>query len=128
MIPNELLYSEQHEWIRVENGVGVVGISDHAQESLGDITFVELPAVGREIAQGGEAAAIESCKAAASIYAPAGGKVVEANADLDEDPSLVNSDCYGRGWMFKIELSDEGELAKLMNAEQYQAFLAEQEQ
>lgn len=126
-IPKELLYTEQHEWMRVEGNVGTVGITDHAQEALGDLTFVELPEAGTEVAQGKEACALESCKAAASIYAPASGKIIEANAALEDDPGLVNSDCYGQGWIYKLELSDDGELSALKSAEQYEQFLAEQE-
>ena len=127
MIPDDLLYSEQHEWIKVEDGIGTVGITDHAQEALGDLTYVELPAVGDSIGQGGEACSLESCKAAASVYAPASGIIAEANEALEDDPGLVNTDCYGDGWLFTIELADEGELSVLMTAEQYGQFLSEQE-
>ena len=127
MVPNDLLYTEQHEWIRVAAGVGTVGLTDYAQNALGDITFVELPEVGREVACGEEACAIESCKAAASIYAPAGGTVIEANSAVEGDPALVNGDCYGEGWIYKIELKDDSELSQLMTPEQYEQFLTGQD-
>lgn len=119
MIPDDLLYTEQHEWIKVEGNVAIVGISDYAQNALGDVTFVELPAIDKTITQGEEAAVVESSKAASDIYAPAGGKVIDANTDLETDPSLVNSDPYGRGWLFKIELQNPDELNKLMKPDKY---------
>lgn len=119
MIPDDLLYTEQHEWIKVEGNVAIVGISDYAQNALGDVTFVELPAIDKTVTQGEEAAVVESSKAASDIYAPAGGKVIDANTDLETDPSLVNSDPYGRGWLFKIELQNPDELNKLMKADKY---------
>ncbi len=127
MAPEDLKYTEQHEWIRLEGGVGTVGITDHAQEALGDITFVELPPAGKEVKQGEEACAIESAKAAASIYAPAGGKIVEANAALEDGPSAVNADPYGSGWVYKIKLADPRELDKLMDAAAYEKLLEEAE-
>jgi len=119
MIPDDLLYTDQHEWIKVEGKVGTVGITDYAQDALGDVTFVELPEVGKEVAQGQETAVVESTKAAADIYSPAGGRITEVNSDLENDPSLVNSDPYGQGWIFKIELQDTGGLKKLMKADRY---------
>jgi glycine cleavage system H protein len=124
--PQDLLYTDQHEWIRVEDGKGTVGITQHAQEALSDITFVELPEVGRELQQGEEIAAIESCKAAASIYAPAGGTISGVNTALDDDPGLVNRDPYGEGWVCKLDLSDPGELDKLMDPAAYDKFCGEQ--
>ena len=128
MVPEQLKYTDQHEWVKIEDNTATVGITDHAQNSLGDITFVELPSPGTELAAGDEACAIESCKAAASIYAPAAGKIAEANQTLDDAPALVNKDCYGQGWIYKMEISDASELDKLMTAQQYQKFLDEQEQ
>jgi glycine cleavage system H protein len=125
MVPNDLVYTKDHEWVRVEGGVGTVGITDHAQEALGDLTFVELPAVGRRLVQGDEACAIESSKAAASVYAPLGGKVVEVNGDIEGDPGLVNSDCYGKGWFYKIELSNPAEAQSLMKPAAYEKLLEE---
>jgi len=127
MVPQDLNYTDQHEWVRVEGNSATVGITDHAQQSLGDITFVELPEPGVELSRGDEACSIESCKAAASIYAPAAGKITEGNQAVETDPSLVNNDCYGGGWIYKMELSDPSELSKLMDARQYEKFLSEQE-
>ena len=124
MIPEDLSYSDQNEWIRAEGNVGTVGITDHAQDALGDVTFVELPVTGAELAKGQEACAIESTKAAVSVYAPVSGKVVEANAELEDAPGLVNSSPYGDGWIYKIELSAPAELTSLMDAAQYGDFLA----
>ena len=127
MVPEDLLYTEQHEWIRVEGTVGTVGISDFAQDSLGDVTFVELPAVGATVTKGEEAFAIESAKAAASVYAPASGKVTEVNDALEDDPGLINSSPYEAGWIYKVELSDPSEVSELMDAAAYTEFLAGQE-
>lgn len=127
MVPEDLLYTEQHEWIRLADGVGTVGLTDYAQKALGDITFVELPSSGAELAKGEEACAIESCKAAASIYAVVGGTITDSNAALDAAPALVNGDCYGEGWIYKISISDETELSQLMTPQQYEEFLAGQE-
>jgi len=127
MVPRDLLYTDQHEWVRVETDQATVGITDHAQSALGDMTFVELPTVGQELVQGQEACAVESCKAAASVYAPADGKVTKINSYLEDDPGLMNSDCYGKGWLYKMQISDKGQLDKLMTPEQYEKFLAEQD-
>jgi glycine cleavage system H protein len=127
MIAEELLYTDQHEWARIEGEIATVGISDYAQDALGDVTFVELPAVGANFAKGDEACAIESAKAAASIYAPLGGKVTEVNSQLEDDPGLINSEPYAQGWMYKIELTDPGEADSLMTAAKYEEFLAGQE-
>lgn len=126
MVPEDLRYTNRHEWIRIEGDLGTVGITDHAQNALSDITFVELPSAGTQLARGEEACAIESCKAAAGIYAPLSGKITEANAVLENDPGLINSDCYASGWIYKMELIDRSELEKLMTAEQYEKFLQEQ--
>jgi glycine cleavage system H protein len=127
MVPKELRYTEQHEWAKVEGGVATIGITDHAQDALGDVTFVELPPAGKKLARGEEACAIESAKAAAGIYAPADGTVVEANAALEDDPGAVNADCYGLGWIYKLELSDASQLDSLMDAAAYEKYLAEQD-
>ncbi len=123
MVPDDLKYTSQHEWVRLEGETATVGITEHAQNALGDITFVELPELGKQIEQGGEACAIESCKAAASIYAPVDGQVTAANDAVEEDPSLVNSDPYGDGWIYKLALSDPSQLDELMDANAYQLFL-----
>ena len=127
MIPKDLRYTDQHEWVRVEGGVATVGITNHAQQALGDVTFVEPPNPGDEVKQGAEVCAIESCKAAASIYAPITGQVAEANPAVDDDPALVNSDPYGKGWIVKLQVADPSELDDLMDAEAYQAFLKDEE-
>jgi len=126
MIPDELSYTDQHEWAAVEGDIATVGISDYAQKALGDVTFVELPAVGADLVKGNEACAIESVKAAVSIYAPLSGKVTEVNGELKDDPGLVNSEPYGQGWIYRVELSDPGQLDSLMNAARYEEFLAGQ--
>ncbi len=123
-IPPELLYTEDHEWARVEGDFAIVGITDYAQHALGDITFVDLPKVGTRVAQGDEACAVESCKAAASVFAPASGTIVEANAVLADDPSKVNLDCYCTGWFYKLALANRAELSKLKTAEQYGQIVA----
>jgi len=123
-IPADLLYTKDHEWIRVEGAVGTVGITDHAQNALSDLTFVDLPKVGQRVSQGEEACAIESCKAAASVYTPASGTVVAVNAAVGDEPGMINSDCYAKGWLFKLELSDPAELSALKTPEQYAQLLA----
>ena len=119
-------FTKEHEWIEVEGDVATVGITDFAQGQLGDIVFVEVPAAGTQVTQGGEAAVVESVKAASDVYAPVSGEVVEGNAALEADPSLVNSDPEGEGWFFKIRLSDSSQLSGLMDADQYQAFAESQ--
>ena len=115
-------YTEEHEWIRADGDSATVGITDFAQGQLGDIVFVEVPEAGRQVSKGGEAAVVESVKAASDVYAPVSGEVVEANSALDADPSLVNNDPQGEGWFFKLRLSDPSELDGLMDEAAYQAF------
>lgn len=115
-------YTKDHEWIRIDGDHAVVGITDFAQSQLGDIVFVEVPSAGANLKKGGEAAVVESVKAASDIYAPVSGQVVEGNSALEADPSLVNSDPEGEGWFFKITLSDNHELSDLLSAEDYKAF------
>ena len=110
-----LYFTKEHEWVRVDGDVATVGISNHAQEALGDIVFVEVPEAGRSLAKGGDAAVVESVKAASDVYAPVGGEVVEGNAALADDPSLINRDPEGEGWFFKLKLSDTSELEGLMD-------------
>ena len=117
-----VLYTEEHEWIRLDGDAATVGITDFAQGQLGDIVFVELPDVGKAVSKGGDAAVVESVKAASDVYAPVSGEVTEANQALTDDPSLVNSDPEGEGWFFRLRLSDRGELDGLMDAEAYKAF------
>jgi glycine cleavage system H protein len=115
-------YTEEHEWIRVEGDEATVGITDFAQGQLGDIVFVELPEAGRQVTKGGEAAVVESVKAASDVYAPVDGEVVEPNPALGDDPSLVNSDPEGEGWFFRLRLADPSQLDGLMDADGYKAF------
>jgi len=120
---SESRYTDQHEWIRVEGDVATVGITDYAQHQLGDVVYVELPAVGKSVKQGGEMAVVESVKAASEVYAPASGSVTEVNAALTGTPQTVNEDAEGRGWFVKIKLADAGELSKLMDAAAYRKFV-----
>jgi glycine cleavage system H protein len=117
-----LYFTKEHEWIHLEGDTATVGITDFAQAQLGDIVFVEVPEAGRQVTQGGDAAVVESVKAASDVYAPVSGEVIEGNQALADDPSLVNSDPEGEGWFFKLRLSDNSQLSDLMNAEQYKAF------
>lgn len=118
-----LYFTEEHEWILVEGDVATVGITDHAQEQLGDVVFVEVPDEGKVFDKGDEAAVVESVKAASDVYSPVSGEVTEGNEVLAEDPSLVNSDPEGDGWFFKLTLSDTSELEELMSVSEYKAFL-----
>ena len=120
---SEVRYTDQHEWIRLDGDEATVGITKYAAESLGDVVFVELPASGKTVAAGGEAAVVESVKAASDIYAPAGGTVTGANSVLEKEPSKVNEDPEGAGWFFKMKLSDKAEFAKLMDATAYGKFV-----
>lgn len=115
-----LYFTKDHEWIRVDGDVATVGISDHAQAALGDIVFAEVPEAGRTLSKGDDAAVVESVKAASDVYAPVSGEVVEGNGAVADDPSLINSDPQGDGWFFKMKLSDESELAGLMDEAAYQ--------
>lgn len=118
------LYTQDHEWIDVAGGVATVGITDYAQGQLGDVVFVDLPDSGRAVTKGGEAAVVESVKAASDVYAPVSGTVTESNPALTDDPSLVNSAPEGEGWFFKLTLSDASELDGLMDKAAYDAFVA----
>jgi glycine cleavage system H protein len=120
---SEMRFTKDHEWIRVDGDVGTVGISDYAQSQLGDVVFVELPEVGREVAQGGEAAVVESVKAASEVYAPASGSVTEVNSALTDNPALVNQDALGAGWFLKLKLKDKAELAGLMDEAAYRSYV-----
>jgi glycine cleavage system H protein len=116
-------YTEDHEWIEVDGDSATVGITDYAQSQLGDIVFAEVPAVGATLKKGGDAAVVESVKAASDVYAPVSGAVTEGNSALEGDPALVNSDPEGEGWFFKLTLSDTSELDSLMDAAAYKAFV-----
>ncbi|MFC3092749.1 glycine cleavage system protein GcvH [Alteromonas sediminis] len=120
-IPSDLRYASTHEWVRPEgDGVFTVGITDHAQDLLGDMVFVELPDVGDAVSTGDDIVVAESVKAASDVYAPITGEIIAVNEDLDGSPELVNSDPYGDGWMFKIKADDAGEVESLMDAEGYE--------
>ena len=122
--PENLLYTEEHEWLLVEDDVATVGITWHAQDALGDIVYAELPEVGTSLGAGETAGELESVKAVSDVYSPITGEIVEVNDSLDGAEDTLNSDPYGAGWMFKMRVSDASELEGLMSAEAYQAFLA----
>jgi glycine cleavage system H protein len=117
-------FTKEHEWVRVEGDTAIVGISNHAQEQLGDIVFAEVPEAGRRVSKGQEAAVVESVKAASDVYAPVSGEVIEGNSALGDDPSLINSDPEGQGWFFKLKLDNPQELDGLMDEDAYRDFVA----
>jgi glycine cleavage system H protein len=119
--PTDLRYASSHEWVRLDGDIATVGISDHAQEELTDVVFVELPAVGRAVDLGDPTAVVESVKAASDIYAPISGEIVEVNPDVETDPSLVNTDPYGKGWIFKLKVKDVDQVSKMMDSAAYAA-------
>jgi glycine cleavage system H protein len=123
MVPENLHYTKDHEWIRVDGDRGTIGITDYAQDQLGDVVFLELPAVGRSVKPGETFGTVESVKAVSELFAPVGGEVLEANAALVAAPEAVNTDPYGKGWMLVVRLASAGEVAGLMDAAAYQAFL-----
>ena len=116
-------FSQEHEWIELEDGVATVGITDYAQQSLGDIVYVELPEVGKKLTKDGDAAVVESVKAASEVYAPASGEVTEPNPDLDADPGKVNAKATGEGWLYKMKITDAGELDDLMDEDEYKGYV-----
>lgn len=117
--PANLLYSKEHEWVKVDGDVATVGITDYAQNSLGDIVYVELPRVGSAVQQFGTVGVVESVKAVSDLYTPVGGEITEVNAELENDPALVNREAYGGGWMFKVRLSDGAQTGGLLSPEDY---------
>ena len=123
--PSDLKFLDSHEWVKVDDNTVVIGISDHAQNELGEVVFVELPAIGDEFVSGDEAAVVESVKAASEVYTPLSGEVIEVNEALDENPELVNTSPYEDGWFFKLKVSDEnlGNIDSLMTAEEYSSML-----
>ncbi len=123
MIVEGLRYTKDHEWVKVEADVATVGITDHAQEQLGELVFVELPEVGKEFAAHKELAVVESSKAAGDVYCPVTGKVAEVNTELGTKPELINEDCYGAGWICKVTITDPASLDDLMDAAQYEEYL-----
>jgi len=127
-IPVELKYAKSHEWARVnDDGSVTVGISDTAQDQLGDMVFIEVPEVGQTVTAEEACAVVESVKAASDVYAPVGGEIVEVNEDLADSPETVNNDAYGEGWIFRLEPTDAGELGAMMDADAYEAFLASED-
>jgi glycine cleavage system H protein len=123
-VPEELRYTKSHEWVKVDGSVATVGITDHAQAALTDIVFVDLPAAGKAATKGGSVLVLESVKTVADVYAPQNGSVAEANAELKAHPELVNQDPYGKGWLYRLQLSSPIEAAELMSAAEYRAFVA----
>ena len=123
--PSDLRFLDSHEWVKVDDNTVIVGISDHAQNELGEVVFVELPAIGDEFVSGDEAAVVESVKAASEVYTPLSGEVIEVNEALEENPELVNTSPYEDGWFFKLKVSDEnlGSIDSLMTAEEYSSML-----
>lgn len=119
----ELRFTKDHEWVRQDGDAATIGITDHAQNALGDVVFVDLPEVGREVAAGEACAVVESVKAASDVYAPIAGRIVEVNSALADSPGLINSDPTGEGWFFKIEPTDAGEIAALLDADAYATFV-----
>jgi len=119
----QIRYSKDHEYIRVEGGEGIVGISDHAQSQLGDVVFAEAPKAGRQVKAGEAVAVVESVKAASDVFAPASGEVVAANAEVEATPGIINEDALGRGWLFRLKLADPSELDALMDESAYAAYL-----
>jgi len=124
--PEELLYNDTHQWARIEDNVGTIGITEYAQDQLNDLVYVDLPEVGRTLTQGEPFGSVESVKAVSDLIAPVSGKVVAVNESVRDEPDKINQDPYGEGWMVKVELAGAPDMGKLMDAEAYQKFLSEQ--
>jgi glycine cleavage system H protein len=124
-LPEDLKYTREHEWVSIEGAVATIGITDHAQEQLGDVVFVELPSVGDRVEKADAFGVVESTKAVSDVYAPLSGEVTEVNDDLPDNPELINEDPYGDGWMVKITLGDKADLDDLMTADEYRKFIEE---
>ena len=125
MIPGDLKYTKEHEWIKIDGEVATIGITDHAQTELGDITFVELPDVGKDVKQSDSCATVESVKAASDIYTPLSGKISAVNESLQDAPEAINQSPYGEGWICKVDITDAGEADGLMSAQDYEEYLKE---
>ncbi len=123
--PEDLKYTREHEWVSIDGSVATIGITDHAQEQLGDVVFVELPSVGDRVEKADAFGVVESTKAVSDVYAPLSGEVAEVNDDLPDNPELINEDPYGDGWMVKITLGDKADLDDLMTADEYRKFIEE---
>ena len=126
-VPAELRYSKEHEWVRVEGDIATVGITDHAQEQLGDLVYLDLPKVGTAVRQFEKLGEIESVKAVSDLFSPVSGEVTERNEEAVKSPELVNQDPYGRGWLVRLSLSDASEVDKLLTAEQYEELVAQEQ-
>jgi glycine cleavage system H protein len=124
-LPEDLKYTREHEWISVDGSVATIGITDHAQEQLGDVVFVELPAVGDRVEKADAFGVVESTKAVSDVYAPISGEVAEVNDDLPDNPELINEDPYGDGWMVKVTIGDKADLDDLLTADEYRKFIEE---
>ncbi len=124
--PEDLKYTKEHEWVRLKGNVATLGITDYAQDQLGDIVFVELPEEGEEVEKGDTFGVVESTKSVSDLYLPVSGKVIEVNDPLLDSPEIVNEDSYGEGWMIRIEMDDKTELEDLLSAEEYEAFIKEE--
>jgi len=120
---SEMRFTEDHEWIRLDGDIATIGISDYAQSQLGDVVYVELPEIGRKVEKGGEAAIVESVKAASEVYAPVGGEVIEVNGALTDSPALINEDATGKGWFLKLKIADKSQVAALMDSAAYAKFV-----
>lgn len=125
-VPQDLFYAKTHEWVSLNDGIATVGITDFAQSQLSDLTFAELPEVGTEFAAGDEAAVVESVKAAADVYSPIAGEVVEVNSELEDSPELINKDPFGAGWIFKLKVLDESDVDSLLDADSYEELCPEE--
>lgn len=123
LTPNEFKYTKDHEWVKIENGIAIVGITDFAQHQLTDIVFVELPKLGKEVLQGKQLTVVESVKSVSDVFAPISGTVIEVNKELESNPALINQDAFGKGWIAKLKPKDLNELNTLMTAEQYQKYV-----
>ena len=123
VIPPDLRYTKEHEWVRVDDGIGTVGITDYAQDQLGDVVYVDLPSPGKQLSQLAVFGEIESVKAVSELYAPVSGEVVESNGALADKPELINESPYGEGWLMKLRLADESEVEKLLTADQYSDYI-----
>ena len=124
--PDDLKYTKEHEWVLVEGNVATIGVTDHAQSNLGDIVYVELPDEGEHIRKDDTYGVVESVKAVSDCYAPISGKVVDTNTTLTDSPETINEDCYGEGWMIKVEMTDKSELDDILDQKQYEEFVAEE--
>ena len=127
IIPPELRYTKDHEWVRVQDGIGTVGITDYAQDQLGDVVYIDLPSPGKQLTQIAVFGEIESVKAVSELYSPVSGEVVESNQALADKPELINESPYGEGWLMKVRLADQGEVDRLLTADQYRDYIEREE-